>query len=249
MRRCCAMRLARRACLFPHGAVSVRLCSLRPGYLPGRTAAPEWLAARADLGGQHAVLPAQQHPCDLHQRVRGPVGREAARPARNCSACWVHGDARIGDHGLAALCRLHPDVDGMDRYGNRRDRDRRKPVVRAPSRARHQSGLHRCEFRRGRRYALARASRRTIRLCSRDADRGSGHGCRSRARRARLDRSAISGRGRGDQRAIATSIAARNGRNIARKSDAQPGVLDDLASLCARFGRPDRLHRAPDRAA
>jgi hypothetical protein len=29
---------------------------LRPGHLPGRTAAPEWLAARVDLGGQHAVL-------------------------------------------------------------------------------------------------------------------------------------------------------------------------------------------------
>ena len=52
-----------------------------------------------------------------------------------------------------------------------------------------------------------------------------------------------------DQRVIATSTAARNGRHIARKTDPQLGVLDDLASLCTRFGSPDWLHRAPDRAA
>ena len=52
-----------------------------------------------------------------------------------------------------------------------------------------------------------------------------------------------------DKRAIATSIAVRNGRNIAREADAQPGVLDNLASVCACAGSSDWLHRAPDRAA
>ena len=40
--------------------------------------------------------------CDLHQRVRGPVGREAARAAGNCSACRVDGDAGIGDHAFGS---------------------------------------------------------------------------------------------------------------------------------------------------
>ena len=72
--------------------------------------------------------------------------------------------------------------------------DRRQSLVRAPSRSCHQPCAHRRQFRRNRRDALARASCRTVRLCGRDADGDSDHGCRPGACRYGLDRPAVSWR-------------------------------------------------------
>ena len=183
-----------------------------------------------------------------------PAGREAARPARNCGACGVDGAARVGDRAVAALCRLHPDVARMDRHGNGRDRDRREPVVRAPSRARHQPCLHRREFRRGRHYArcwcfssnssalqaaMLTAAAIMVAVLVPVALAWIGPPSRPAVRRMTggrsLDRNLKSPR--------------RNGEISRVKLMRQPGVLDDLASLCTCSGGPDRLHRAPDRAA
>ena len=217
-------RLARRARLLPPGAVPVRLRPLRPRHLPGRTAASERLADLADLGRQHDVAPARQHArCDLHQRVRDPAGPEAACSAGDRGSRRVDGAARVCVGAVAALRGVHADVARMDRHGNGRHRDRREPLVREASRPRHQPCLHRRERRVGSSLRpLLVLLVEQVGFQAADADRGSDHGCRSRARRHRLGRPAADRRSGGwpDGSFASTESGFRDRRHFAPDADA-----------------------------